>query len=72
MWTDPIVKETRELGDKYTAKFAYNLEDIFNDLKEKEKGHKVVCFKPKPYLQILKNQLPTGFSITNHKVVKNG
>jgi hypothetical protein len=72
MWTDPIVKETRELGDKYTAKFAYNLEDIFNDLKEKEKAHEVVCFNPKPYLQILKKQLPAGLSITDHKVAKNG
>jgi hypothetical protein len=56
MWIDPIVKETREAGEKYTAKFNYNLEAIFQDLKKKEKGRNVVNFNPKPYLPILKKE----------------
>ncbi len=71
MWKDPIVEETRESGDKYTAKFNYNLDDIFNDLRKKEKEHTVVRFKPKPYIQLLKKQLPAGFSITGLNIIKD-
>jgi len=56
MWIDPIVKEIRESGEKYTTKFNHNLEVIFQDLKKKEKGRNVVYLNPKPYLPILKKE----------------
>jgi hypothetical protein len=43
-WIDPIVEEVRRVRDAYAAKFNYELDAIFRDLKEKEErsGHKLV------------------------------
>ena len=37
MWKDPIVEETRRMKDKYASKFNYDLQAIYQDLKELEK-----------------------------------
>ncbi len=37
MWKDTIVDETRKAREEYAARFNYDLESIFNDLKEQEK-----------------------------------
>ena len=34
MWTDEIVEETRQERDRYAAKFNYDLEAIYRDLKK--------------------------------------
>ena len=49
MWEDEIVEETRRLRDEYAAKFRYDLEAIYEDLKEQEKRsrRKVVSLHPK-------------------------
>ena len=36
MWTDEIVEETRKARDQYAAKFNYDLQAIFRDLKKHE------------------------------------
>ncbi len=39
MWEDPIVKETRNLREKYASKFDNNADAIFEDiLKRQEKS----------------------------------
>lgn len=49
MWKDAIVDEIRKAREEHAAKFNYNLEAIFNDLKEQEKrsARKVVSLPPK-------------------------
>ena len=49
MWEDEIVKETRRLREEYAAKFRYDLEAIYEDLKDKEKQSRrqVVSLQPK-------------------------
>jgi hypothetical protein len=48
-WKDEIVEETRKAREAYTAKFNYNLNAIYQDLKDKEKKSSqiVVSLKPK-------------------------
>jgi len=36
MWTDEIVEETRKARDEYAAKFNYDLDAIYRDLKKQE------------------------------------
>jgi hypothetical protein len=36
MWKDEIVEETRRQREAYAAKFSYDLEAIYQDLKKKE------------------------------------
>jgi hypothetical protein len=36
MWNDEIVEETRQVRDRYAAKFDYDLEAIYCDLKKQE------------------------------------
>jgi hypothetical protein len=36
MWNDEIVEETRQERDRYAAKFAYDLDAIYCDLKKQE------------------------------------
>ena len=36
MWKDPIIEETRRMKDEYASKFNYNLQAIYQDLKELE------------------------------------
>ena len=49
MWEDEIVEEVRKARDEYAAKFNYDLEAIYKDIKEKEKQspRKVVSLPPK-------------------------
>lgn len=49
MWKDPIVEEIRRIRDAHAAKFGYDLQAIYEDLKrqERESGHEIVSFPPK-------------------------
>jgi len=49
MWDDPIVEEVRKARDEYAAKFDYDLERIFQDIKEREmrSEHRFVSLPPK-------------------------
>ena len=46
---DPIVEEVREVRDSHAARFEYDLDAIFRDIKEKEKksGCRYVSFPPR-------------------------
>lgn len=57
MWNDSIVEEVRKVRDEHAARFDYDLERIFQDLKEQERkrDQKVVSFPPK---RPLKNNQP--------------
>jgi hypothetical protein len=46
---DPIVEEVRQVREAYAARFNYDLQAIFQDLKEQEKrsGRKFVSFARK-------------------------
>lgn len=37
MWKDGIVEEVRKTRDEYAAKFDYDLEAIYKDIKKQEK-----------------------------------
>ena len=45
-WSDPIVDEVRRAREAYAARFNYDLQAIYRDLKEQEKrsGRKFVSF----------------------------
>ena len=49
MHNDPIVDEVRKLRDAHAAKFDYDLDAIFRDLKAKEKasGRQFVRYPPR-------------------------
>jgi hypothetical protein len=49
MWKDPIVEEVRKAREEYAAKFDFDLDAIYQDLKrgEQEGGRKVVSFPPR-------------------------
>ena len=49
MWKDEIVEEVRKMRDEYAAKFDYDLDAIYKDIKKQEKKsrRKVVSLKPK-------------------------
>ena len=49
MWVDPIVEEVRKARDEHAAQFGYNLEQIFEDIQEKERqsGRRVVSLPPR-------------------------
>ena len=49
MWEDEIVEEVRKVRDEYAARFDYDLEAIYNDIKEQEKQsrRKFVSLPPK-------------------------
>ncbi|MEC4677362.1 MAG: hypothetical protein VST69_01230 [Nitrospirota bacterium] len=36
MWKDPIVEEIRKVREAHAARFDYNLDAIYRDLKEQE------------------------------------
>ena len=54
MWKDEIVEEVRKARDEYAAKFNYDLDAIYEDIKKQEKQsrRKVVSLPPK------KSELP--------------
>ena len=37
MWEDPIIEELHHIREEHAAQFNYNLDAIFQDLKQKEK-----------------------------------
>ena len=45
-WHDPIVEEVRKRGEEYAAKFDFDLDRMFDDLRrlQKESGEQVVSF----------------------------
>ena len=49
MWEDPIVEEVRKVRAAHAARFKYDLEAIYLDLKreEKESGRTFVSYPPK-------------------------
>ncbi len=49
MWKDEIVEEVRKVRDEYAAKFNYDLDAIYEDIKKQEKQsrRKVVFLPPK-------------------------
>jgi hypothetical protein len=40
MWKDEIIEEVRKARDEYAAKFNYDLEAIYEDIKKQEKKSK--------------------------------
>jgi len=49
MWKDPVVEEVRKVRDEHAARFNYDLDAIYQDLKEKQRasGIRYVRFEPK-------------------------
>ena len=54
MWNDEIVEEVRKRREAYAAKFNFDLQAIYEDLKKSEKKskHKKVSFKSKTPIKI--------------------
>jgi hypothetical protein len=54
MWNDEIVEEVRKNREAYAAKFNFDLQAIYEDLKKSEKKsrHKKVSFKPKKPVKV--------------------
>jgi hypothetical protein len=54
MLNDPIVAEVRKVREAHAAKFNYDLDAIYRDLKSKERtsGRKYVRFPPRPARKI--------------------
>lgn len=50
MWNDEIVEETRQVRDRYVAKFENDLDTIYRDLKKQEEQNpeKFIPLPPKP------------------------
>jgi hypothetical protein len=46
MWQDPVVKETRELRERYAEQFKHDLDAIFEDIcnRQEKSGRKHVRF----------------------------
>lgn len=62
---DPIVDEVRRVRDAHAARFNYDLDAIFLDIKEREKQSGLefvngIARQPEP----IKSELPTGPSIS--------
>ena len=49
MWKDIIVEDVRKVRDEHAAKFNYNLDAIYQDLKKQQKrsGRKIVSLTAK-------------------------
>ena len=50
MWNDEIVEETRQARDRYAAKFDYDLDALYRDLKNQEEQNpeKIISLPSKP------------------------
>nr|VFJ73991.1 MAG: hypothetical protein BECKFW1821C_GA0114237_105620 [Candidatus Kentron sp. FW] len=55
MWKDPIIEEIHKIRDEHAARFNYDLEAIYQDLKrsEQESGRETVTFAPKRVQELL-------------------
>ena len=63
MWNDEIVEEVRKHREAYAAKFNFDLQAMYEDLKkaEKKSRHKKVSFKPKKPIKLeIKANTTTG------------
>jgi hypothetical protein len=49
MWSDPIVKETRELRESYALEHNYDIDAIFKDIQKRQSatGRKLVSRPPR-------------------------
>jgi hypothetical protein len=58
MWKDEIVEETDRLREEYAAKFHYDLEAIYQDLKEQERQsqRKIVSLSPREPISALRTK----------------
>jgi hypothetical protein len=54
MWKDEIVEEVRRTRDAYAARFNYDLDAIYKDLKDKERKskRKLFSFSPRRPLKL--------------------
>lgn len=54
MWNDEIVDEVRKYREAYAAKFNFDLQAMYDDLKkaERKSKNKKVSFKPKKPVKI--------------------
>lgn len=54
MWKDEIVEEVRKVRDEYAAKFDYDLDAIYEDIKKQEKNseRKIVSLPSKQVEEI--------------------
>jgi len=62
MWKDEIVEEVRKYREAYAAKFNFDLQAMYEDLKraERKSKRKKVSFKPrKPIRMDLEKKTPT-------------
>ena len=59
MWEDPIVKEIHKFREKHAKKFNYNLDAIFEDLKERERksGRKIISLPVKRKVEALETPI---------------
>lgn len=50
MWEDPIVEEIRKVREEHAARFNYDLDAIYQDLRriQQESGREYVDFSRKP------------------------
>lgn len=55
MWKDEIVEETRRQRQAYAAKFNYDLEAMYRDLKEKQQQSRrpLVSLSPKQPIRLM-------------------
>ena len=69
---DPIVDEVRSIRDAHAAMFNYDLDAIFQDIKEQERtsGLKFVSFPPRRILPIKALQ-PTSATIPDSQDAKS-
>ena len=63
---DPIVEEVRKVRDAHAARFNYDLDAIFRDIKEQEKksGRTFVSFAPRKLLEPNQALQPTGAAVS--------
>lgn len=49
MWEDPVIKKTRELREKYAAKFNHDPDALFEDIRKRQakSAKKLVTFPPR-------------------------
>lgn len=65
MTRDPIVEEVRRIRDEYAARFNYDLNAIYRDLKEREQRGEfsVVYRRPRPVCKERRPQRRRGATV---------
>ena len=75
MLRDAIVEEVRRYRDEYAKSFNYDLQAIYQDLKEKQKesGRKIVSFPPRPAISfVLTDKSANHLRLVQQKYVELG